>query len=339
MSVVPSQPGGTRRGLTREEFRRKAYGKIFPAVPVPWTADGRIHREAQEAYVRHMAGEDLGGVAVWAHTGRGLHLTGEQRREVLASWRRGLPDDRLVIAGAGALPNPALPENARFRRFEDEAVRMAEEALEGGADALLMYAPVIYRDLPDQDERIVGYHQRLASLGAPLVLFYLYREAGGISYSPQVLEALLSLPQTVGIKVATLDSVMTYQDISRLIQEKFPDVTLITGEDRMLGYTVMRGGVSALIGMGSAFSRPQAELLRCYLEGRAERFLELSNQVDAFAEATFIAPMEKYILRMLWALVIQGVIPEEAAHDVLGLTVPKGEVEALAAVVRRLGWI
>jgi 4-hydroxy-tetrahydrodipicolinate synthase len=154
-----------------------------------------------------------------------------------------------------------------------------------------------------------------------------------------VLEALFSLPQTVGIKMATLDSVMTYQDISRMLQQKFPEVTLITGEDRMLGYTIMRGGVSALIGMGSAFVAPQAELLRSYLEVDAKRFLALSNQVDAFAEATFCAPMEKYIIRMLWALVIQGVIPEEAAHDVLGLTVPKAEVEALAAVVRRLGWV
>lgn len=324
--------------MTREEFRRRIHGKLIPAVPVPWTADGRIHAPAQEAYVRHLAGQDLAGVAVWAHTGRGLHLTSAHRREVLASWRAGLSPDRIVVAGAGALPDPSLPEEARLRRFEDDALRMAEEALAGGADALLVYAPVAYRDRPDQDERVAAYHRRLASLGAPLLLFYLYREAGGLSYSQELLVELMSLPQTVGIKVATLDSVMTYQDISRLIQERFPDVALITGEDRMLGYTIMRGAISALIGMGSACTAPQAELLRSYLAGDAARFLELSNQVDAFAEVTFIPPMEQYILRMLWTLVIQGIIPEEAAHDVLGLTVSRQEVEAIRAVLARNGW-
>lgn len=324
--------------LTRLEFRNRIYGKLIPAVPVPWTGEGRLHAAAQEAYVKHMAGQETAGVAVWAHTGRGLHLTSEQRRQVLASWRRGLPSGRLVVAGVGALPDQALPEEERLRRFEDDTLRMAEEALTGGADAFLVYAPVAYRDRPDQDERVAAYHRRLAALGAPLVLFYLYREAGGISYRPALLEELLSLPQTVGIKVATLDSVMTYQDISRLVQERFPDVTLITGEDRMLGYTIMRGGLSALIGMGSACTAPQAELLRAYLAGDAARFLELSNQVDAFAEVTFIAPMEKYILRMLWTLVLQGIIPEEAAHDVLGLTVSRDEVAAIAAVLDRFGW-
>lgn len=335
MTASPEGPAA----LSRAEFRRRIFGRLLPAVPVPWTADGRLHAAAQEAYVRWLAGQETAGVAVWAHTGRGLHLSPGQRREVLASWRRGLPPERLVIAGVGALPDPALPEAARFRRFEEDALRLGEEALAGGADAFLVYAPVAYRDLPDQDERILAYHRRLASLGAPLVLFYLYREAGGISYRPALLEELLSLPQTVGIKVATLDSVMTYQDLSRLVQERFPDVALITGEDRMLGYTIMRGGLSALIGMGSACTAPQAELLRAYLAGDAARFLALSNQVDAFAEVTFIAPLEKYILRLLWTLVLQGVVPEEAAHDVLGLTVSREEIRAIEAVLRRNGWV
>lgn len=324
--------------MSRSEFRERIYGKLIPAVPVPWTAEGGIHRPGQEAYVRHMAGQDLAGVAVWAHTGRGLHLSRDERREILASWRQGLPEGRVVVAGVGAMPDQSLPEAERLAKFENDALRMAEDAVSGGADAFLVFAPVAYRDRPDQDERVAAYHRKLAGFGVPLVLFYLYREAGGISYSPALLAELMSIPETVGIKVATLDSVMTYQDISRLIQERFPDVALITGEDRMLGYTIMRGGISALIGMGSAYTAPQAELLTSYLAGQAARFLELSNQVDAFAEVTFIPPMEGYILRMLWSLVLAGVIPEEAAHDPLGLTVTRDEVRAIEAVLKRNGW-
>lgn len=124
-----------------------------------------------------------------------------------------------------------------------------------------------------------------------------------------------------------------------MLREKFPNVALITGEDRMLGYTIMRGGVAALIGMGSACTAPQVELMDAYFKGDAGRFIELSNQIDDFAELTFSRPLDRYVVRMLWALAIESVIPEDAVNDVLGLSVTAEEVRGIAAVMRRNGWI
>lgn len=321
------------------KFADRITGKILPAVPVPLSADGRIHRAAQGSYVRYMASQKVGGVAVWAHTGRGLHLERDVRLEVMKSWREGFSDGRVIIAGVGALPDDSLNEHTRIRKFEDDTMRMAEDAVELGADAFLVYAPVIYRDRPDQDERVIEYHRRIAGLGVPIVLFYLYREAGGISYSPETLDQLMRIPETCAIKLATLDSVTTYQDVSRMLREKFPNIALITGEDRMLGYTIMRGGVAALIGMGSACTAPQVELMDAYFNGDAGRFIELTNQIDDFAELTFSRPLDRYIVRMLWVLAIEGVIPEDAVNDVLGLSVPAEEVKEIAAVMKANGWI
>ena len=83
-------------------WQRKLHGALIPAVPVPFDADGRMHRAAQDAYVRYMAEQPVAGVAVWAHTGRGLVLGPDQRREVLRCWRAGFPRDRCIVAGAGA---------------------------------------------------------------------------------------------------------------------------------------------------------------------------------------------------------------------------------------------
>ena len=56
---------------------------LVPAVPVPFR--GReIADDAQRAYAGWMAGQEIAGVAVWAHTGRGRHLTSEQRRAALS---------------------------------------------------------------------------------------------------------------------------------------------------------------------------------------------------------------------------------------------------------------
>src|SRR5205809_479090 len=83
------------------------------------------------------------------------------------------------------------------------------DAQAGGAHAFLVHPPSPFRRSPDLEALVLDYHQQLARLGAPLILFYLYEAAGGIAYSPELLRRLLALPQVVGIKLATLDSVMT----------------------------------------------------------------------------------------------------------------------------------
>jgi 4-hydroxy-tetrahydrodipicolinate synthase len=92
---------------------------------------------------------------------------------------------------------------------------MAERAASLGADAILCYPPTWLRENPNRDHLILDHHRKVAEVGLPLILFYLYEAAGGIAYSPNVLDELLALPNVVGIKMATLDSVMTYQDVSR----------------------------------------------------------------------------------------------------------------------------
>jgi 4-hydroxy-tetrahydrodipicolinate synthase len=308
-------------------------GGLFPAVPVPLTADGKTHLEAQDRYVRHMASQPVAGVAVWAHTGRGLMLPPEQRNQIMRTWRAGIVTGRHIIAGVGARPAPG---QARQQIF-DQAVRMGEEALANGADILMAYAPSYLKGAPDQDAAIIEYHRRLAALGAPLILFYLYEEAGGVSYSPAVLAELFKLPEVVGIKMATLDSVMTFQDVAAQVRRAGdPDLLLITGEDRFLGYSLMCGAEAALIGMGAACTSLQTDLLKAHATGDAAAFLDLNRKVDRFAQVTFTRPMEGYIQRMLWALVAEGVVPAEATFDPWGPEITGEEIAAVMRVAREV---
>jgi 4-hydroxy-tetrahydrodipicolinate synthase len=274
---------------------------LLPAVPVPFRGD-RLDAPAQRAYGRWMAAHPVAGAAVWAHTGRGPHLSAEQRREVLETWREALPD-RVIVAGA-------------------RDITMAIEARRGRADALLAF--------PQRDDP-VGHHRRL-SRELPVIAFYLYEAAGGVAYDDATLHAILELPDVVGIKVATLDSVMTFQRIAVLMRSH-PEKVLITGEDRFYGYSVMAGATAALIGMGAAVTDAQVELLHSFRDRRWERFVALSALCDRLAQATFVEPMEGYIRRMLWAAAAEGAIPREACDDPWGPALPEREREIVDQVV------
>ncbi len=313
-----------------DKLRARLEHGLVAATPVPFDAGGRLHTAAHESYLQYMEGQPVAGVAVWAHTGRGLALDTQTADLVLRDWRAAL-SDRVVVAGAGA-PADTDPARATARTVE-----MAERAATLGADAVLAYAPAWLREHERRDALVVEHHRRLAEVGLPVVLFYLYEAAGGVGYSPSVLDELLSMPEVVGVKMATLDSVMTYQDVSRLIADRHPSTLLITGEDRFFGYSLMRGARAALIGMGAVCCGIQADLLRANAERDAATFLRLSAAVDELAESLFVAPMEGYIRRVLWALAHLGVIPFEATNDPWGPELPAAELDRIARTLAALG--
>ena len=281
--------------------RERLDGGLIPAVPVPFRGTA-LAADAQAAYAAWMARQDVAGVAVWAHTGRGPHLTPAQRREVLATWRAALPG-RIVIAGANS-------------------VAMAREAGDLGADAVLA--------LPRAEDP-VGFHAALGEV-LPVIAFYLYERAGGVAYDAAVLDRLLSLPPVIGIKVATLDSVMTFQRIADVVATH-PDRLLVTGEDRFLGYSLLMGAHAALIGLGAAATGVQAALLAARRAGAWARFVALAAACDRFARATFREPMEGYVRRMLWAAAAEGAIPDDACGDPWGPPLAEAERDAVRRAV------
>jgi len=319
--------------LTTGEVQCRLWHGLIPAVPVPFTASGQIDAAAQARYVAWMAKQPAAGVAVWAHTGRGLLLTREQRIEILQSWAQGLGADKVVVAGVGGSPQHAED----FSTYIASALEMARDALDHGAHAFLVQPPRLFHHVANNRDLLLTYHKEVASAGPPQFLFYLYEAAGGFPYSAEHLRELFALPEVVGIKLAALDSVMTFQKIANLVTREFPQKLIITGEDRFLGYSLMCGAHAALIGMGAACTTLQHNLLKAYFDGHATEFLELSRKVDLLSQVTFIPPMEGYIRRMLWALAHQGVVSRDSAYDPWGPALPESEFTELGNTLRALG--
>ncbi|MGQ0713548.1 MAG: dihydrodipicolinate synthase family protein [Gemmatimonadaceae bacterium] len=314
-------------------------GTLIPAVPIPRRQNGKVHAEAQHSYAAWMTGQQIGGVAVWAHTGRGLHLDDDTRNAVLASWRSALPRPAAIVAGCGvSVDGSPLPtdERARTDAVIQRTLDMAEQARRGGADALLVHPPTALADLSDASARVVALHAELAAAGLPLLAFVLYRRASGLEYDDATLDRLLDLPHVAGVKLATLDSVMRFQDISARMTSNHADRLLITGEDRFLGYSLMLGARAALIGMGAARSAMQARLITSAAAGDWRTFARLTRACDAFASVTFVEPMEGYVQRMLWALAADGVIPDDACHDPHGPALSPDERSRLLTAMRTL---
>lgn len=320
---------------------RRLRQSTIPAVLSPMTAEGDLDVAALEAYAAAIVSNPVGGVAVWAHTGRGPYLSAGERRSVLRTFRNCT--DKPVIAGVGRAMGGAGGRSEGSEETGgnpvDALLTRAEEAASWGADALMIFPPQALGPPSQREPVVLDLHARTAErIGLPIVLFVLHEAAGGYPYSPALLRELLSMPEVVGVKIATLDSAMTCQDITTLVKSEFPDKLAITGEDRMLGPSLMWGADAALVGIAGAACGLTTELLSAWY-GSADHagFVAASARLDELALATFFQPIEGYVQRMLWVAEAEGLIPAGAACDPFGPSLPPSERELVFGAVRSLG--
>jgi 4-hydroxy-tetrahydrodipicolinate synthase len=215
----------------------------------------------------------------------------------------------------------ALPGKLVIAGVNDAA--MLQDAESGGADAVLAFPAAADP---------VRYHEAM-SRELPAILFWLYERAGGVAYDDVTLHRLLDLPNVIGIKIATLDSVMTFQRLAALVRQH-PGKLVITGEDRFLGYSIMCGADCALIGLAAALPALSCGLFQARSTEEASRFLELSGICDRFAAVTFREPMEGYVRRMLWAAAAEGRFAPDACDDPWGPPLPSSERNDVLEAVR-----
>jgi 4-hydroxy-tetrahydrodipicolinate synthase len=212
---------------------------------------------------------------------------------------------------------------------------MALQAAAGGADAVMVYPLAALGSLPDRDAQAVALHERVAAeSGLPLVGFYLHGEAGGYPYPPSLIRELLSLDSMLGVKTATLDRAVECQDA--IWAGRGTGKLLITGEDRMYGPSFMWGADTALVGIAAAQVALSAAVLSTWTSADHSGFLMASDRLDRFAAATFYAPIEGYVQRMLWAAVWEGLLPSEAAYDPYGPSLPAGERDLVIRTLEEL---
>jgi len=305
-------------------------GTLLPAVVTPMDSDGVVAYDALSAYAVSLTKHAVGGVAVWAHTGRGLYLSPGDRAKVLETWRS--TTEVPIVAGVG------VPKSSKAETLEEAAdatVEMARAAAAGGADAVMVYPLAVLGELPDGHAQAVALHERVAAeSGLPLVGFYLHGEAGGYPYSPELIRDLLSLDAMLGVKTATLDRAIGCQDA--IWAGRDSGKLLITGEDRMYGPSFMWGADTALVGIASAQVELSAAVLRAWTAGDHSEFLTASDRLDRFAAATFYAPIEGYVQRMLWAAEWEGLVSAAAAYDPYGPVLQAGERDLVIRCLEEL---
>jgi 4-hydroxy-tetrahydrodipicolinate synthase len=265
---------------------------LIPATVLPMDANGRIDEPALRLYIAWVVAQGPVALAINVDTGEGPHLTHDEKVRVLGIVRE--VTDLPIVAG---LAGPST----------EAAVRQAKDFKAAGADALLVFPIPAYLSEPLDVRVPVAYHEAVASVGLPLILFQLQPALGGLNFEPDTLRALASIDGVVAIKEASFDA-RRFVDVARLLEDLPRPITLLTGNDNFILESFMLGATGALIGFGAVMTREQVEMIDAWKAGRIDEARALGRRVQRLADVVFAAPVGDYRVRLKECLKILGVL-------------------------------
>jgi 4-hydroxy-tetrahydrodipicolinate synthase len=297
---------------------------LIPATVLPMTAGGVIDEDALRAFTRWISAQGPVALAINVDTGEGPHLTHAEKVRVLEVV--GEESDLPIVAG---LAGP----------FTEQAVRAAEDYRAAGASALLVFPIPAYLSDPLDPEIPLAYHQAIAEVGLPLVLFQLQPALGGVNFETETLRRLIEIDGVVALKEASFDA-RRYIDTLRMIEEtpkyRRGDFTYLTGNDNFILESFVLGCTGALIGFGSIMVREQVEMIEAWSAGRFDEARELGRRVQRLADVVFAPPVADYRVRLKEGLAMLGVLDDVSVRPPL-LPLAADQRELLRATLHEVG--
>src|SRR5687768_15605646 len=293
---------------------------LIPATVLPMDADGGIDEPALRSYIGWVVAQGPVALAINVDTGEGPHLTHDEKVRIIKIVRE--VTDLPIVAG---LAGPST----------DAAVRQARDFRAAGADALLVFPIPAYLSSPLNPQVPVKYHEAIADVGLPLILFQLQPALAGVNYENDVLEAMAMVDGVVAIKEASFDA-RRFVDTARLLEQLPKKITLLTGNDNFILESFLLGATGALIGFGAVMTREQVDMIRAWQDGRTDDAIALGKRVQRLADVVFAAPVGDYRVRLKECLRILGVLESAYVRQPL-LPISDAEREHLTAVLKEVG--
>ena len=291
---------------------------VYPSTVLPMRPD---FSPDWEAYAAHTAAcglyPGIAGVLCNGHAGENFVLSPEEKRRAVAETVAAVGRERIVVAGVNQESSAA-------------AAREAADALEAGADAIMVFAPngFALSGEPGLAER----HHRLIAAAVPGVKLFLFQgsHATRMAYAPEALDRLLDLPAVVGIKEGGWE-VNHYDSLLRQVRARRPDVAVMASGDEHLLACMAHGSDGSMVSLADLVPGEILALDAAMRRSDLAAARSVHARIEPLADAIYGRPPGgRATARLKWCLAALGRIPCPAVRP------PVGPVEAAeAAMLRR----
>lgn len=284
--------------MLKDEFRgakEQIEDGIIPATAVPWTPDYELDRDSLHEHISNLAGVDgIVGLMANAHTGECKMLSREMKQEVVRAHKEAAGDTPVF---SGVYGESSL-----------EAVEMAQEAEDAGADGIMLLPLDVYAH-QDPREPVEHFRRVAEAVDVPLIDFQFPTWGSpGLPVSAHV--EICEMPEVIAFKEASFDPIYC-EKVTRALNHLGDDFTMMTGNDTFLFHSYHLGAQTGLIGYANLVPDLHVEKVQAVNRGDIDRAREIRQELLELTNFVFGDPAGRYRARTKVALRMQGVFEHD----------------------------
>ena len=268
---------------------------VVPAHLTPFDNNYEIDENELRNHIKDIVQIDgVGGIISNGHAGEVTSLSKSEYSKVLKIVKNEINGKIPLISGV-------IGENQK------DAVEMAINAKNSGADAILLFPPNSFELEAALDfERPFKYVYDIAdSVDIPIVLFQ-FSLSSKKSYTTDTLVKMVEeIPSIIAIKEGT-DNIPRYEENLYALRNCSRKVSVLCTNNTMLLASLAIGGDGIISGSGSVISNILADLWKAVEAGNLRLAREINEKMYPLIRAFYTSPLIDMHNRMKCALNIMG---------------------------------
>jgi 4-hydroxy-2-oxoglutarate aldolase len=251
--------------MTRKEIIQNLKG-IFPPVVTPFNRRGEIDEGLFRENLQKLVGIGLGGVLVAGSAGEAPYLEERERLRLIEVARGLVRPPEILIAGTGLESTAAT-------------VRLSQEAVARGADAVLVLTPNYYKSKMDADTLAAHYRAVARTVERPVII-YSIPQFSGLHLEPSTIAKLSYIPNVVGLKESSGD----IHFVRAILRRARPGFRVLVGSAVILNQALRAGAVGAVLAQADFAPELCVGLYQAFLQRKRKLALEFQERLLPLAQ-------------------------------------------------------
>ncbi len=288
---------------------------VIPACILPFHDDLSLDLKSFAKHLQHTAAvPGLTAITINAHSTEVGSCTLDEQRQVMDAAAEAVGDKIALVHGI-------------YAEGSLEAARIAKQATQGGAAALLVFPPGPFT-MGQNPEMVLAHFKRIADASDLPIIAFQYPLAGGQGYPRETLNRLLDEVPTVRAIKDWCNAVPQHERQIVELQSRSRKVNVLSTHSAWLFSSLVLGCNGLLSGSGSVIADLQSELFSAVQANDLAKARAVNDRIRPLSQVFYSNPFVDMHNRMKEALVLLGRIPRAVVRPPL-VKIQPAEIERI----------
>jgi 4-hydroxy-2-oxoglutarate aldolase len=211
---------------------------IYPPLPTFFDADDEPDLDTLQQHIRRLEGSGIAGYVVMGTNGEAVHLSSDERVQVIEAAREVAGRDAQILAGCGEQSTRATIANCH-------------RAAQAGADVALVLPPFYFKSRMNRIALLAHYRAIADSSPLPVVIYNMPGSTAGLDLDADIICTLAEHPNIIGVK----DSAGNIAKLAQIVARAPSNFSTLAGSAGYLLPALVVGAVGAIAALANIFPR------------------------------------------------------------------------------------